>query len=217
MIRILFVDDHTLVRRVICHHLSQTSKEMIVIGEASTGEEGIRMTRDLRPDVLLLDFKLPDITGLEVIPRVLRIDERIRIIILTSAVNELFAFRCMEAGAAGYLTKDITQEELYQSIKSVCAGEKVVNPLIAGRMALAKIDNLTPSPLESLVNKELEVLMMTVRGIPIKEIANRLHINHKTIHSYRCRIFEKLNISNDVDLTLLAIRAGLITAEEADG
>ena len=167
------------------------------------------MARELHPNVVLLDFKLPDITGLEVIARLLRIDPHIKIIMLSSAINDLFPLRSLDAGARGYLTKNATKEELVRAIYAVAAGQKVISPLIASRLALAKIDDKIPASYSSLGNKEFEVMMMTIRGVPIKEIADRLHINHKTIHSYRCRIFEKLQVNNDVDLTLLAIREGL--------
>jgi two-component system, NarL family, invasion response regulator UvrY len=216
MTQVVLIDDHALVRAGI-RQLLQKSPGIKVVGEAGSGEEGVRLVRDLHPDVVLLDFKLPDITGLEVTARLLRIDPQIKIIMLSSAINDLFPLRSLEAGARGYLTKNASKEELVRSIHAVNSGQKVISPLIASRLALAKIDDKIPTSYASLGNKEFEVMMMTIRGVPIKEIADRLHINHKTIHSYRCRIFEKLQVNNDVDLTLLAIREGLITAEEAEG
>ena len=215
MIQVLLIDDHALVRAGI-RQLLLKAQGIDVIGEAGSGEEGVKLTRELHPNVVLLDFKLPDITGLEVIARLLRIDPHLKIIMLSSAINDLFPLRSLDAGARGYLTKNATKEELVRAIYAVAAGQKVISPLIASRLALAKIDDKIPASYSSLGNKEFEVMMMTIRGVPIKEIADRLHINHKTIHSYRCRIFEKLQVNNDVDLTLLAIREGLITAEEAE-
>jgi two-component system, NarL family, invasion response regulator UvrY len=215
MIQVILIDDHALVRAGI-RQLLQKAQGINVIGEAGSGEEGVKLTRELHPNVVLLDFKLPDITGLEVIARLLRIDPHLKIIMLSSAINDLFPLRSLDAGARGYLTKNATKEELIRGIYAVAAGQKVISPLIASRLALAKIDDKIPASYASLGNKEFEVMMMTIRGVPIKEIADRLHINHKTIHSYRCRIFEKLQVNNDVDLTLLAIREGLITAEEAE-
>ncbi len=215
MIQVLLIDDHALVRAGI-RQLLLKAQGITVIGEAGSGEEGVKLTRELHPNVVLLDFKLPDITGLEVIARLLRIDPHIKIIMLSSAINDLFPMRSLDAGARGYLTKNATKEELIRAVYAVASGQKVISPLIASRLALAKIDDKIPASYSSLGNKEFEVMMMTIRGVPIKEIADRLHINHKTIHSYRCRIFEKLQVNNDVDLTLLAIREGLITAEEAE-
>ncbi len=215
MIQVLLIDDHALVRAGI-RQLLLKAQGITVIGEAGSGEEGVKITRELHPNVVLLDFKLPDITGLEVIARLLRIDPHIKIIMLSSAINDLFPLRSLDAGARGYLTKNATKEELVRAIHAVASGQKVISPLIASRLALAKIDDKIPVSYSSLGNKEFEVMMMTIRGVPIKEIADRLHINHKTIHSYRCRIFEKLKVNNDVDLTLMAIREGLITPEEAE-
>jgi two-component system, NarL family, invasion response regulator UvrY len=215
MIQVLLIDDHALVRAGI-RQLLLKAQGIEVIGEAGSGEEGVKLTRELHPNVVLLDFKLPDITGLEVIARLLRINPHIKIVMLSSAINDLFPLRSLDAGARGYLTKNATKEELVRAIHAVAAGQKVISPLIASRLALAKIDDKIPASYSSLGNKEFEVMMMTIRGVPIKEIADRLHINHKTIHSYRCRIFEKLQVNNDVDLTLLAIREGLITADEAE-
>ena len=215
MIQVLLIDDHALVRAGI-RQLLLKAQGITVIGEAGSGEEGVKITRELHPNVVLLDFKLPDITGLEVIARLLRFDPHIKIIMLSSAINDLFPLRSLDAGARGYLTKNATKEELVRAIHSVASGQKVISPLIASRLALAKIDDKIPVSYSSLGNKEFEVMMMTIRGVPIKEIADRLHINHKTIHSYRCRIFEKLQVNNDVDLTLMAIREGLITPEEAE-
>jgi len=214
MIKVLLIDDHTLVRAAVRQLLLKV-QGIEIIGEAGTGDEGVKLARELHPDMVLLDIKLPDITGLEVITRLLRTDPRIKIIILSSSKNDLYPRRALDAGAQGYLSKDVSKEELVRAIKAAKAGQQVINPLIASRLALAKIDEKVPDLWSLLGNKEFEVMMMTVRSVPIKEIADRLHINHKTIHSYRCRIFEKLKVENDVDLTLLAIRDGLITADEA--
>ncbi len=214
MITIILIDDHAIVRSAI-RQMLQDVKGVQVIGEAGTGNDGVQLARELHPQIVLLDFKLPDISGLEVTSRLLRLDPGLKILVLSAATNELFPFRILEAGAQGYLTKDCTKEELVRAIRAVHAGQHVISPEIASRLALAKIDDKSNTYFHELTDREMEVLMMVIRGVIVSDIAERLFLSPKTVHSYRSRIFEKLKVENDVALTLLAIREGLIALEEA--
>lgn len=213
MIRVLLVDDHVLIRTGI-RRLLQDAKAIKIIGEASTGEEAIKLSRELRPHVVLLDFRLPDITGLEVMTRLLRIDSDLKILIFSSLDNALFPFRALDRGAYGYLNKDTSPKELLNAIKTVYAGKRVISSSMAARLALAKMGPHIPDAFQLLTNKEMEVAMMTIRGISVPEISERLHLSGKTVHTYRSHIFSKLNVNNDVALVLLAVREGLMAIEE---
>lgn len=212
MITIILVDDHALVRQGLRYLFQNT--EIQIIGESGSGIEAIQLVRSLRPDVVLLDFRLPDISGLEVTTRLLRLEPDAKILILSSAIHDLFPFRLLEAGAQGYLTKDATKDELVQGIKKVYSGQHIISPEVASRLALAKIDLKKDSFFQSLSHREMEVMMMIIRGDLIKDISDRLFLSPKTVHSYRSRIFEKMGVENDVELTLLAIRKGIISMEE---
>ncbi len=215
MITVILIDDHTIVRSGIRQMLEDV-KGIRVIGEAGTGNEAVQLVRELHPQIVVLDFKLPDITGLEVTNRLLRLDSHLKILVVSSAINDSFPFRILEAGAHGYLIKNASKEELVRAIKSVCAGKRVISPSIASRLALAKIDeSKSSSTFNELSDREMEILMMVIRGVMVNEIAGRLFLSPKTIHSYRSRLFEKLKVENNVALTLLAIREGLITIDEA--
>ncbi len=214
MIKIVLIEDHLLVRAGIRQMLKEV-KGMQVVGEAATGLEGVQVVKDLCPEVVILDFKLPDISGLEVTHKLLRIQPDIKILIVTSAINDLFPFRLLEAGVQGYLTKGSSRDELIKAVKTVALGQRVISPEIASRLALAKIDYKTNSSFNSLSDREMEVMLMVIRGVSVRNIARKLHLSGKTIHSYRSRIFEKLNVKNDVALTLMAVQHGIIELEEA--
>ncbi len=126
----------------------------------------------------------------------------------------MISFVLLEAGAHGYLTKEAKQEELVQAIKSVCAGQRVISPQLAKRLALAKTDYKKDNMFADISEREMEVMMMVNPAVPVREMAVKLNISHKTIHSYRSRIFDKLNVKSDLAVTLLAIHHGLIVLEE---
>ena len=213
MIKAILVEDHELVRAGI-REMLEGAKGIQIVGEAATGNEGINLVRDLHPNVVVLDFRLPDITGLEVTSKMLRIDSELKILIVTSATNDLVPFRLLEAGAQGYLTKDATKDELIRSIKAVNAGQRIISPEIASRLALSKINFKTNAAFNSLSDREMEVMMMVIKGVLVKDIADKLYLSPKTVHSYRSRIFDKLNVKNDVALTILALRHGIISIDE---
>jgi len=212
LIKLILIDDHTLVRTGMRHMLEEVS-DIHVLGEASTGEEGIRLARRLQPDVIILDFRLPDLTGLEVTQKLIQSNADFKILIVSAAMNDLFPFRLLEAGARGYLTKDTQKEELVDAVKLIHSGQRIINPKIASRLALAKIDYKTDSAFGLLSEQEMEVMKMLIRSVSIKDIGEHLNISTKTVHSYRSRIFKKLNVKSDIGLALLAIRHGLITLD----
>lgn len=192
------------------------SKQIRILGEAATGQQGIQIVKDLYPEVVVLDLKLPDISGLEVARQLFQIDPNIKILVLTAVTNDLFPFRLLEMGVLGYISKDCSQNELIAAIKAVAARQRVITPKIANRLALSKINFKSDSMFDSLSEREMEVMLMVICGVSISDIARKLGLSSKTIHSYRSRVFEKLNVKNDVGLTLLMAQKKLLELKEGD-
>jgi two-component system, NarL family, invasion response regulator UvrY len=215
MIRVLLIDDHILVRRAI-RTLLTSAKDIQIVGETSTGMEGVQLARELHPSVIILDLKLPDISGLEVTTRCLRLEPAPKILVLSSTSHHEYSQRVLKMGAAGFLTKDTDREELIKAIRTVHRNQPFISAVIASRLALAKIDYKAQAIFNELNNKEMEVLLLSIRSLPAVEIAKRLRIDSKTVHGHRCRIFKKLGIENEVGLLLLALREGLVTVDETD-
>jgi two-component system invasion response regulator UvrY len=215
MIKVLLIDDHTLVRQGL-RYLFNRTKEIQIVGEADTGAEGVRLARELQPTVVILDLKLPDISGLEVTERLLRLRPTPKVLIVTSADYLEFSTRLLAAGAHGYLSKQAGSDELISAIKTVSKDQIFISTEMANRLALARIDNQSSNIFSSLNQTELEMVMLTVRNVPAEVIAQRLHLTAQTVHGYRSRIFGKLGVDNDVGLFTLALREGLITVDEVE-
>lgn len=215
-IKVLVVDDHDLVRIGISRMLGDV-EGIKVVGQAASGEEAVRLVRELSPDVVLMDVQMPGIGGLEATRKIQRIDEGIRVIAVTVCDEEPFPSRLLKAGAAGYLTKGADLQEMVRAIRVVSAGQKYISAEIAQQMALKPFKDEQSSPFDQLSERELQISIMVVNCQKVQEISDKLCLSPKTVNSYRYRIFEKLGIDSDVELTLLAVRHGLIDARVASG
>lgn len=213
MINVMLVDDLDLVRTGIRKILDDCSG-IKVIAEASTGEEAVKLARQLKPSVVLMDVKMPGIGGFEATRKLIRLDPDIKVLIVTVCDNDLYPARLLQVGASGYLTKGASMDEMLQAIKAVYAGQRYISPEIANRLAFKHVTDTDDSPFEMLSERELQVMLMITKGMRVQEIADKLCLSPKTVNSYRYRIFEKLSVKNDVELTLLAIRHGLVETEE---
>lgn len=209
MIRVLLVDDHKLVRTGIRLILEDTA-DVQVAGEAESGETALEMSRTLDMDVVLMDVSMPGIGGLEATRRLLARNPGIKVIVVSVHANEPYPLRLMEAGAQGYLTKDCAAEEIITAIRQVHAGKRYITASIAQQLALAKVDANRGSPFEQLSQRETQVMLMIIGGQPSQVIAGKLHLSPKTVSTYRGRLFAKLGVANDVELTRLALRYGVI-------
>ncbi|QIT55483.1 UvrY/SirA/GacA family response regulator transcription factor [Aquisalimonas sp. 2447] len=207
--RVVLVDDHQLVRTGIRRLLSDT-EELEVVGEAGSGEDALRLVRETRPDVVLMDVNMPGIGGLEATRKLLRVDPELRIIALTIHVEEPYPSRLMEAGAMGYITKGCNEGEITDAIRAVMRGERYIGADIAQQMALAGFDGTRDGGLDKLSQREMQVMMMVTQGYKMQEISDTLCLSPKTISTYRYRLYEKLGVETDVELTHLAIRHGMI-------
>jgi two-component system invasion response regulator UvrY len=212
VITVLVVDDHDLVRSGVSRLLSDVPG-IEVVGEASSGEEAIKIAREKRPNVVLMDVKMPGIGGLEATRKMVRHDPDIKIIALTIYGHEPFPTKLLQAGASGYLTKGALIDEMVAAIRAVYAGKRYLGPEIAQQMALKSLTDNEESPFEQLSERELQVMIMITSGQNVQIIAEKLCVSPKTINSYRYRIFEKLNVKSDVELTLLAMRHGILEME----
>lgn len=188
-------------------------KGMEIIGQAESGEEAIDMVRDLSPDVVLMDVKMPGIGGLEATRRALRINPDLKIIALSVYDDEPFPSRLMNAGAVGYLTKGTSLDEMVRAIKKVCSGQRYMSSDIAQQLALKPFSNDGGSPFDSLSGREMQITLMVINNLKVKEISVALSLSPKTVNSYRYRIFEKVCVKGDVELTKLAIKHGVLDSE----
>jgi two-component system invasion response regulator UvrY len=215
MIGVLLVDDHKLIRTGIKLILEQTA-DIRVLGEASSGEEAVDRARALKPHIILMDVSMPGIGGLEATRKLAMSLPETRIIVLSAQTAEPFPMKLMEAGASGYITKDSAEDEIVTAIRRVHAGERYISAEIARSLALQAVNRSAGSPFDQLSQREMQVMIMATKGHSVQEISDKLHLSPKTVSTYRSRLFEKLGVSNDVELTRLALRYGVIE-EEAGG
>lgn len=213
MIKIIVVDDHDLVRTGIARMLGDVAG-IKVVGEASNGEDGLKVIRDLEPDVVLMDAKMPGIGGLEATRKLLRQNADVKVIAVTACGEEPFPSRFLQAGASGYLTKGAALDEMVKAIRLVHSGQRYISPDIAQQLALKPFQaEGQNTPFDQLSERELQIAMMIVSCQKVQEISDKLFLSPKTVNSYRYRVFEKLNINSDVELTLLAVRHGMLDVE----
>ena len=212
MINVLLVDDHDLVRIGIRRLLTDVSG-IKVVGEAKSGEEALKLARELKPQVILMDVKMPGIGGLEATRKVLRADPDVKVIAVTVYGEEPFPTRLLQAGAVGYITKGSSLDEMVQAIRTVHTGQKYLSPEVAQQLALRHLTDQDDSPFDSLSERELQVMIMITNGQKVQAISDKLCLSPKTVNSYRYRLFEKLGVNSDVELTHLAIRHGMLDTE----
>jgi len=210
LIRVLVVDDHDLVRTGISRMLADISG-LQVIGQADSGEDAIRKARELKPDVVLMDVKMPGIGGLEATRKLLRSYPDLKVIAVTICEEDPFPTRLLQAGAAGYLTKGAALEEMVQAIRMVFGGQRYISPQIAQQLALKSFQpQLSESPFDLLSEREIQIALMIANCQKVQSISDKLCLSPKTVSTYRYRIFEKLSITSDVELALLAVRHGMV-------
>nr|AAL11447.1 putative global response regulation activator GrrA [Serratia plymuthica] len=212
MISVLLVDDHELVRAGI-RRILEDIKGIKVVGEAQCGEDAVKWCRGNTVDIVLMDMNMPGIGGLEATRKIVRYAPDVKVIMLTIHTENLLPAKVMQAGAAGYLSKGAAPQDVVNAIRSVQAGQRYIASDIAQQMALSQLEPQTETPFSCLSERELQIMLMITKGKKVNEISEQLNLSPKTVNSYRYRMFSKLNISGDVELTHLAIRHGLFNAE----
>jgi two-component system invasion response regulator UvrY len=215
VIKVLLIDDHKLVRTGI-RKILEESAGIQVVGEADDGEHGLELAKQLKPDVVLLDVSMPGIGGLEATRQLLEHDPSTKVIVVSVHAQEPVPGKLLEAGAFGYLTKGCAADEVVTAVRRVHGGERYLTAEIARALAFGAVGGrkTSESPFELLSQREMQVMMMVTQGQSIQEISERLRLSPKTVSTYRYRLFEKLGVGNDVELTRLALRHGFV---EGDG
>lgn len=184
---------------------------LYVVGQAESGEVALKKARELKPDVVLMDVKMPGIGGLEATRKLLRGSPDIKVIAVTICEEDPFPTRLLQAGAAGYLTKGAALEEMVQAIRMVFAGQRYISPQIAQQLALKSFQpQVNGSPFDLLSEREIQIALMIANCQKVQAISDKLCLSPKTVNTYRYRIYEKLSISSDVELALLAVRHGMV-------
>ena len=207
-IRVLVVDDHDLVRASIQRVLAD--KDGIeLVGEADSGENALKVVELTQPDVVLLDLKMPIMDGIKTARELLKRNPELKILVVSICLDDLLLPRLFQEGVSGYFSKTSGADEMVRAIQTVYAGQRYLSPILTPQLGHKQLENELFA-FDTLSEREFQVVIMIIGGQTVAEISGILAINRKTINSYRSRSFQKLNIKNDVELTLLAARQGLL-------
>lgn len=207
-IRLMSVDDHRLIHRAIAQ-MANSTPDMQVVGEACSGEEALEFIDALQPHVVLMDLDMPGMGGLAATEVVRQKFPQVRVVVVSGNVQEPYPSRALAAGARGFVSKESDEAELERAIRLVVAGRRYITAEVAGNMA-GSLGGGEETPFASLSVRELDVALKIVSGHSTQEIGDLLDIHTNTVSSFRRRIFDKLNVRNDVELTLAAFRCGLV-------
>ncbi len=204
-IRILIVDDHPVVRAGLASMLG-TQAELELVGSAPSGEEALRMLEERHPEVILLDLRMPGMSGVEMLQALKAANRQVRVIILTNYETDEDIYRAVQAGAQGYLLKDTSLREMVEAIRAVHAGKRYIPRHIASRLAERMVRT-------NLTSRELEILKMLSKGPTNKQIGHALGISDNTVRNHVLKIIEKLEVSDRTEAATTAIQRGLITVD----
>jgi DNA-binding NarL/FixJ family response regulator len=213
-IRVLLADDHALVRAGI-RSLLEKIPGVEVVGEASNGHEALELTRSELPNLVLMDIEMPDLNGLETLPRIIKHFPQTKVAILSAHSTEDYVSRALHSGASGYMLKDAAALELELLINSVAQDKTYLSPLISRIIINSYMERVGDelSPLEQLTPRQREILQLIAEGKNTKEIAHRLGIGAKTVETHRLRLMSHLDIYDVPGLVRYAIREGLVSSE----
>jgi two-component system invasion response regulator UvrY len=211
MIRVLLVDDHAVVRTGF-RLLLQSQPEMSVIAEAESGEAACQRYLELQPDIVVMDLAMPGMGGLEALRRILAHHPQARVLTLSAQDDPMHARRALREGALGFLSKRSAPEALIDAVTMVAGGQRYIDMSLAQKLALDEIDGAGKSVIERLSEREFEVFIRLARGASVQRIAEDLKLSPSTVGTHLYNIKQKLRVTNQSELTLIAIREALIEA-----
>jgi len=216
-IKILLAEDHVVVRQGT-RELLEREDDLEVVAEAGDGEEAVRLAAECRPDVAIMDIAMPKLNGIEATRQIKANHPATAVLVLTAYDNDQYVFALLEAGAAGYLLKDVHADELIKAVRAVHAGESVLHPAIARKVinrfaptTARRADEETPEP---LTEREMQVLKLAARGMTNQEIAYELALSVRTVQSHLSNIFSKMEVGSRTEAVLQGLKKGWLTLED---
>ena len=216
---VLLADDHPIVRKALRTDLDKET-DFKVIGEASDGEEAVKLVSELHPDVVVMDIGMPVVNGIEATRKIKSLSPNTIVVVLTVYDDIEHVLGILESGADGYLIKSVSVDEVIQSIRLIVSGETVLSPQIFQRVLKYALRNITkPLAISSEVNlssRELMVLRLVARGLSNKQIAAELDISARTVKSHLVDIFRKLNLSSRIEAVIVGLRLGILKSDDLD-
>lgn len=216
-IRILLADDHVLLRQGT-RELLEREEDLRVVAEAGDGEEAVRLTASQRPDVAIVDIAMPKLNGIEVTKQIKALCPATAVLILTAYDDDQYVFALLEAGAAGYLLKNVRRRDLIEAVRAVNAGESVLHPVIArkvvDRFAHPSSKPTEESALDQLSERELEVLKLAAKGMSNKDIAQHLTLSVRTVQAHLSAVFSKMQVGSRTEAVVQALQRGWLTLKD---
>jgi two-component system invasion response regulator UvrY len=207
--RVLVVDDHAVVRAGLCR-LLEAEHDLEVVGETGSGTDAVRLCRELEPDVVVLDYALPGMDGLETTSQIMALGTKTRVLVLTMHANPEYATRAIRVGAAGFVVKAASANELLVALRKAADGKVYVSPTVLEKMVGRMSADQQDAPEAMLSDREMQVLVRLARGATTREVSDALGLSMSTVETYRSRILQKLSLRNNSDITRFAIRRKLI-------
>jgi len=214
-IRVLLADDHAVLREATAEVVDH-QPDMVVVGQASTGEETVRLTRQLRPDVVVMDIAMPRGNGLEATRHIVAELPGTRVLVLTAHKDRDHVIPLLEAGAIGYLPKTVSLNELLDAIRAASRGESVLPPSIASVVVRFVSGEVEETPEAALTAREMEVLCLVSQGLSNQQVAHKLGLSVRTIEAHLTHIYNKLDVGSRTEAALLAQREGWLASEPHD-